>query len=317
MDPHLNEILPPPPVEILAERVDGESPEGDQSGEAKLTATFPKYTSLEEATFTVFKHDALLYYLHFHLESHDRCNVKLKPSLWDKGAYFRINLLKDGALRLIPHFMPIKLRDGTPKKRPLPSPTPAEMTPESSRPKKRRLDDAELPSALAIVGTPEKPLVSPVDVAEQEAFELEQSRRKSTLNRMNTDPTKFKPKATAPLPRDATYSNWKIDFEDAIRRRIEQAHEGIAVDTNSGKAKWARRWAHAQMIGGKFGMLALVPCTHCARAGAACRVYHPDCCEWDMEGRSPENQLGWRCERCREISDSNSTAGGCDAQFEK
>jgi hypothetical protein len=78
---------------------------------------------LQDTAFTFFKQDHDNQLLHFHLDSHGRCDVELKPLLWNQGTSFEPGLLIDGALRNIPHFVPIAFWEGATLERPL-SPVP-------------------------------------------------------------------------------------------------------------------------------------------------------------------------------------------------
>ncbi|KAF3051822.1 hypothetical protein E8E11_005566 [Didymella keratinophila] len=85
--------------------------------EAAVSGHFPKYTELDEAMFAHFGHLRDGFSLHFHLASHDRCEVELKPKLWDTGAYFLSKLLDDGALHVVPPFTTKHQQTQIPQKR--------------------------------------------------------------------------------------------------------------------------------------------------------------------------------------------------------
>lgn len=232
------------------------------------------------------------------MQSHDRCNVSIKPRLWDLGIYFRDTLLVNGTLRLIPHFIPIILRPGAPLKRPPPSPTTDDATPESPNPQKKKNQAIEPPTSPTM-GSPSE------ETLEQEEEELakEEAAYKAS-KRM------FKTRANTPLTPGVTCSTWLIDFTEAQQRYM---------DSDGRSKEYATVGAHVEMIAGRYGMTALKPCDHCIGAGETCRVYHSECYEWDLPGRSMKNHLGWRCERCRNSSHkfgSTSYFGGCNAQSE-
>lgn len=270
--------------------------------------------------------------LHFHLASHDRCNVKLKPHLWDQGAYFKSNLLTEGALRLIPHFLAIAFRPGTAPKRQLSPPTASVTSP---RPQKRwaqdvepptitfdmieqvraaRLERLDEPNQLAGFGEEYGEMLDEDDLAERDAFELDQSCRAARRARYpGYDHGVFAPpRALQPLPADATEANWKKDFDEARHRHIDTNHSHSTAPLSSPCLRAIHRQVHREMMTGKYGMDALMPCVHCAEDEVVCRVYHSDCYEWSFDERPAQSRLGWRCVKCR--AQHVNRRGGCDAQ---
>jgi hypothetical protein len=261
----------------------------------------------------LFKQDRSKFFLHFHLESHDRCDVRLKPSHWDKGTYFRSELLTNGALRLIPHFISIPSCRDEPRKRPLPTTPITDVSIVNSRPQKRSVDPFELPTSTAIVNMTEDALASEdEDLAKEEAFEHSQSVPRATRGGTHYDHGTFIPRYIFPLPQRATYSNWVIDFAAAKQRDIDAHYGGITPFPKSTREKTTSYTAHGDMIHGKYGMTSLKPCSHCIRAGEVCRVYHSECYEWSIHGQNAKQMLGWRCERCRLQCERHE--GGCNAQ---
>jgi hypothetical protein len=288
---------------------------------------------MQDVTFAHFEQDPETHMLHFHLESHDRCDVKLKPRLWDQGAYFKSRLLTEGALRLIPHFLPITFRPGTAPKRQL-SPHTASAT--SPRPQKRWVQDAESPEPTITFemieqvraarlerpdesdqaggfGEEYSEILSEDDMAERDAFELDQGRRAARRARVpEYDHGIFAPpRALQPLPADATEEDWTKEFEKARQRHIDANHSHRITPLTGPCLRAIRRQVHREMMNGKYGMDAFKPCVHCIEAEEVCRVYHSDCYGWSFGGKAAQNQLGWRCVRCR--AQHVYQGGGCDA----
>jgi hypothetical protein len=237
-------------------------------------------------TFACFILDRFDYLLHFHLEAHARCEVKLKPNLWEKGAYFRPELLQDDTLRLIPHFITIPLREDAPRKRQLPTPDAGEEVVMMSQPQKRRMEVVE---ANATHETTPK---SGDDSSDTD--DIPRNQNSSTTLKTQAHPNYrrydhgfFKPKAVAPLPREATHTNWVINFAKAKQNYLD--FHPLAKDTTS---KYTNYAAHTHMINGRYGTAALISCTQCTTAGVPCRVYHPDRYEWQTPGQSMFNVLG-------------------------
>ncbi|KAH3944369.1 hypothetical protein HBI56_161820 [Parastagonospora nodorum] len=286
---------------------------------------------MQDVTFAHFEQDPETHMLHFHLESHDRCDVKLKPRLWDQGAYFKSRLLTEGALRLIPHFLPITFRSGTAPKRQL-SPSTASAT--SPRPQKRWVQGAESPepritfemieqvraalqdqaneSAQEVgFGQGHFEMLDEDKLAELDGFDIDQDRRAS-LPRPNQhyDHGTFTPRAHHRLPASVTHDTWTTDCEEASQRYINAHYNGVMPTTKS-SLQSLRRITHQEMIRGKYGMDALKPCTRCVEDEVVCRVYHSDCYEWVFDGMSSQYRLGWSCVKCRGRNVSGH--GGCDS----
>jgi hypothetical protein len=216
---------------------------------------------------------------------------------------------------LIPHFIPILARDGTPRKRRLPSPEVTEEATASPRPqekKKKKPDAQETYPSATVINTHEW-LWSNEDVHEQDSpkhVELTPETPKRG-GRKHYYHGVFKQHAAPPLPKDVTQSTRLNDFA-AAEKRYTDSHQY----PSGAVAKYARRVVHIEMIGGKYGIAALKPCSICVKVGATCRVYHPECYEWDFPGQGTICMLGWRCERCRRWENNMEFAGGCNAQHE-
>lgn len=206
--------------------------------------------------------------LHFHLEFHNRCEVRLKPNLWDKGAYFVPNLFGNGALRVVPHFVTKHERRQIPQKR---SALPIEPTKTS------------LHQYPRIKGVDFEHLELHVEAHEADSDVAEQDTTDSPHRR----PAALHAEVVTPLPNRLNAVLWRAEYE-----RHKQTYNDIHGGTNYQRSS---RYAHRALIDGEFGIYALTMCDKCTKLGRRCRVYHPECYKWG----SPEIKLGWRCSKCR------------------
>lgn len=128
----------------------------------------------------------------------------------------------------------------------------------------------------------------------------------------------FHPDSWSPLPVGATAYNW-IDGFAAIRNRLVASGE-LSSTASEHEKKVARYIAHSELIEGKYGMPAPVPCQRCINAGGPCIIYHPKCYDWSIERNSWRTLLGWRCSGCRKPLGNNTLPGkgtseGCDVRW--
>ncbi|KAF2034133.1 hypothetical protein EK21DRAFT_108176 [Setomelanomma holmii] len=252
-----------PPVHLLPARVDGEggSVDGERTDHHAVDGTMDNYLKLENAAYAHYKRDKCRFLLHFHLESHNRCEVKLRPTTWGSGIYFRPELCKDGTLRLIPHFITIKAKDGQPMKRSFPHATDPEHYAESPTPQRRKVQLVESPNIATYNDIVHCAPVFPDDMLEdediidreREAFERKQGRYRG----MYYDHGTFTRRVDFSLPTDATMSTWTVEFANEIQK---YANARWADDLcSSSRKKMAADTAHAVMILGKYGMDATMP----------------------------------------------------------
>ncbi|KAH7377924.1 hypothetical protein DE146DRAFT_769246 [Phaeosphaeria sp. MPI-PUGE-AT-0046c] len=296
------------PVHILRERV-GKAGEGD--GEARrevvMVDVFEKYEILEETVFALCNIIRNEFLLHFHLESHDRCNVRLKDSHWNKGTYFRSNLFSDGALLLIPHFVPLVPRPDGVKKRGFED---MEVPMASFGAKKKRMENVKASPLPTIAEDADEPALhttmevtnlngsdeivdsvennDPAGANTTEHETLTSRRPMKPVRRPIGDLDfyavsvhgKFVTSATTPLSPKFTCATWLPAMANARERYINKHLDGITPARNTVVHSAISRTVHVEMINGLYGMTAQDPCIHCIRAGETCRVYHSDCYKW-------------------------------------
>ncbi|KAJ8117015.1 hypothetical protein OPT61_g1702 [Boeremia exigua] len=228
----------------------------------------PLIQDLEDAAFAHFDRHRDEFSLHFHLESHDRCEVKLKPKLWDKGAYFMAKLLVDETLRLIPHFSAKQNRNIVPQKRFAPHLEPIGASVGDLHCAKKAQLEPHQPHNVQ--GTAE------LDPEDDKHF-LGTNKYSSCLD----------------------VGTWSAEFERQKQVHLDTRGTSIDSDPRSVKLRHISRIVHRTLIEGDYGLTAPISCENCIRVGGECRVYHPDCYEWKQPGRGMESDLGWRCARCR------------------
>lgn len=229
---------------------------------------------------------------------------------WDGGAYFRPQLLKEGKVRLIPHFVKIVTRTGEPMKRRLTTSDVGDDVVARPQPPKKKILPATTPTTRDSTGVSEEGATSSDDDY-PELTEISVIDKKSA--KAHPGPKNhgsFQPTATAALPRDATASTWLVDFVEAKKKYVDE-HPSLLNGRKVVNPK-----AHVEMIEGKYGTIAQRPCDSCVADGTPCRVYHPDCYEWELPGQNTVNSLGWRCADCRLYNGEGHRAGGCNAQHE-
>ncbi|KAI8941603.1 hypothetical protein NX059_002818 [Plenodomus lindquistii] len=240
-------------VRVLQQRIDGDAP---ISTDWVLQGIYKKHSELEKQCYDYFNQDRDLYRLHFHASKHDTCDVHLKPKLWDEGVYFQPNLLHNGVMQVIPHFIKRAVRNGSLMKR-VATPIHASVSPPSSprRAKKTKVTSSSLPdlNASPVIDLTSNDLTIPSssnfagagkDKAGErmEVIEVDSSSNAATA-------ITFHPNSWPPLPPDVNPRQWRIDFD--------KSKAEVMITRGITDPKRASAWAHIELIKGKYGHIGL------------------------------------------------------------
>lgn len=123
-----------------------------------------------------------------------------------------------------------------------------------------------------------------------------------------------------PLDPSLNGETWQNDF-DAARKAYLDRHAKDPTSLTKMEANNSNPVAHRKLIEGKYGVKAAMACDACSAMDIECRTYHPKCYTWDIKGRGADEVkglaaikfLGWRCARCRY---GKSYETSCNVQWE-
>ncbi|KAH7351413.1 hypothetical protein BKA66DRAFT_446824 [Pyrenochaeta sp. MPI-SDFR-AT-0127] len=318
-----------PQVKLLHERVDEHEPANGESAHVHSSGSLNKYSKLETTTWDSFKLDLDIFSLHFHIEGYDRCDTKVKSRLWDDGTYFKPNLIKDGTIRLMPHFQTKRFGTSAVQKRALLTVNDDLAVQNIPQPQKRNkkststisvanqaidltLSDSLVKSPLSIRDIVTSDITEPVPVQSKHTLE-EPTNIDKTLTIAHGYPT------VSRLPAHATVIEWLRDWTEAKQKYIAIEYKGQAQGRGKRPDRRGNDYAHQQMIEGKYGIVAQQPCEQCEHGEYECRVYHPACYDWELKGSNVKGQLGFICGMCRLATGTckkKGMIGGCKARFE-
>ena len=226
--------------------------------------------------------------LNFHLASHDRCEVKLKPNLWDAGPYFLPKLLDDGALHVVPHSTTKHQGTQTPQNRAAAQLEPVGRSHSAPQPLPGTIVDAQTCMA-------KDDSTAPKSRKQRTNFEEE----RKGYNQHSHLPKHLVTTGPQPLPINLSGKTWLEAHTKARQRWIDTNHPGQIVKKGDSRYIHASRHAHKGLLEGEYGTSTLSSCDRCAPLGLECRIYYPECYECEKEGHSIVSDLGWRCNNCR------------------
>lgn len=92
---------------------------------------------------------------------------------------------------------------------------------------------------------------------------------------------------------------WELDFNaarEAYLTKLSTKHSGPVTKL---EGLYANHVAHEELIQGRYGVRAMMACDACSEREVECRTYHPECYTWELKGRPARTFLGWRCASCR------------------
>lgn len=219
---------------------------------------------LDEAMFAHFGHLRDGFSLHFHLASHDRCEVELKPKLWDTGAYFLSKLLDDGALHVVPPFTTKHQQTQIPQKRAAAQLEPTGRPHSALQPLHDTAIDAQTCMAKDCSATRKTHKKRTNLVGERKGFNQRLPKHLVTTG-------------LQPLSTNLSGKTWLEAQTKAIQRWIGAYHPGKIVKKGDSTYILASRHAHKELLEGEYGTSTLSSCDRCATLGLKCRIYHTEC----------------------------------------
>ncbi|OSS53018.1 hypothetical protein B5807_02767 [Epicoccum nigrum] len=294
--------------------------------------------------------------LHFHTESHNRCDVKLKANLWDKSAYFVPSLLSEGALRVVPHFVRKKSReqafqrrdarqaglgveasgahaahtveiDGSSHATSQTASSASEQTtvalpvPSSSEPV---LSPMRSRSPTFSATAPSSPNAPPAEIdltfADDAASPPHPHSSQIYRNQYSAQLQNTLPpsqRRLPPLHPSLSGHTWELDFNAARQAYLTKLPLKHSRPATKQEEIYANHIAHEELIKGRYGVRAAMACDGCSEREVECRTYHPECYTWQLKGHHPaRNYIGWRCARCRIGTTANNNFVSCNVQWE-
>ncbi|KAH4024461.1 hypothetical protein HBH69_153780 [Parastagonospora nodorum] len=271
-----------------------------------------EYQQLESLAHAILSKDDKQYNVHFHF--HDGlCEGKALPLLWDNGAYFDSDCLKDNKLHLYAHF---ERKDGrnsllntpatsaAPSSSRLPTEAPSQSIARSSAATElnrvgtsggvRGSSSRQSQVALSIPRRERRANAHDLsdtdsDASDETNFLLSpsDSGRLSNSEEGREGPLQ-KPQ---PLPATTTAIQHAADFEEACLTNAPKGKYGHKDNWKDIDQKYKDKIAHAKLTKGTYGVVSAKPCDRCAEKGVTCRVYHPD-----LQGT---RATGGSCGECR------------------
>lgn len=222
-------------------------------------------------------------------------------------------LLRDGALRLRPHFVEKVVKGQVPGKRAARSLEPLENPTESSQKRTRGktpIEQARLEQTLTV----RTPLAPPPPSQSASALDDTEQPEPTIVgrNQFSEHPggdASAQQRHLPPLPPHITSKTWDQDFAAAKQKYFDHHPPGDI------RSEWqeqkGNKFAHHELIRGSYGLRARVACDGCSEVEQECRTYHPHCYQWAIRGVSAIELMGWRCGRCRYKGTSS-----CNVQWE-
>jgi hypothetical protein len=245
------------------------------------------------------------------------------------------NLLSEGALRVVPHFVRKKSREQVFQRRDArqqalggessgapAAPTVGRDAPSHATSPERSSSNLVLLPTRSLSAAFEATTLSPRAPPPAEPEDL------TTLSGDTTPPPSQRPRGAfvyrnqyaaqrqntvhrsqrhlPPLDPSLNGETWQNDF-DAARKIYLDEHAKDPTAVTRLDIINANPVAHRKLIDGKYGVRAAMACDSCSARDVECRTYHPECYTWsikgkgwdDAKGKAAVGFLGWRCSRCR------------------
>jgi hypothetical protein len=216
------------------------------------------------------------------------------------------NLLSEGALRVVPHFVRKKSREQVFQRR---DARQHALGRESSGVQAAHTVGRDAPSHATSPGRSSSNLVLLPTHSLSAAFEA------TTLSPRapppaETDDLTVADDADSPTPphspriSNQTYRNqsghtWELDFNAAREAYLTKLSTKHSRPVTKLEGLYANHVAHEELIQGRYGVRAMMACDACSEREVECRTYHPECYTWKLKDRPARTFLGWRCASCR------------------